>query len=99
MIGVRHAKVYKFSFQPLMALNNSTRDRTDNSSSSSELCEIWHRRMGHMYHGALRTLWEITIGVPDSSFDHLDVCKGCVMGKFSKSPFPSSAIDRQGFLT
>ena len=89
-IGVRHAKVYKFSFQPLMALSSSTRDRTDNRSSSSELCEIWHRRMGHMYHGALSTLREITTGVLDFSFDHLDVCRGCAMGKFTRSLFPSS---------
>ena len=39
-IGVCHAKVYKFSFQPLMALSSSTRDKTDSRSSSSELCEI-----------------------------------------------------------
>jgi len=51
-IGVRHAKVHKFSFQPLMALSSSTRDRIDIRSSSSELCEIWNCRMGHMYHGA-----------------------------------------------
>ena len=35
VIGVCHAKVYNFSFQPLMALSNSTRNRTDNNSSSS----------------------------------------------------------------
>ena len=43
-----------------------------------------------MYHGALRKLWEITTGVPDFSIDHFDTCKGCAMGKFAKSPFPSS---------
>eukprot|EP00253_Pinus_taeda_P033059 PITA_33059 len=48
------------------------------------------QRMGHMYHGALRTLREITTGVPDFSIDHFDTCRGCAMGKFSKSPFPSS---------
>ena len=69
VIGVRHAKVYKFSFQPLMALSSSTGSR----ASSSELCEIWHRRMGHLYHGALRTLREITTGVPDFISDHLNL--------------------------
>ena len=43
-----------------------------------------------MYHGALRTLREITTGVPDISSDHIDTCRGCAMGKFAKSPFPSS---------
>ena len=85
VIGVRHAKVYKFSFQPLIALNSSTGSR----ASCLELCDIWHRKMGHMYHGALRTLQEITIGVPNFSSDHLDICRGCAMGKFAKSPFHS----------
>eukprot|EP00253_Pinus_taeda_P016874 PITA_16874 len=53
VIGVFHAKVYKFSFQLVMALSRSTQDKTDNRSRSSELCDIWHCRMGHMYHGAL----------------------------------------------
>ena len=89
-IGVRHAKVYKFSFQPLMALSSNTRDRTDSSSSSSELFEIWHRKMGHMYHGALSTLREITTDVLDFSSKYLDVSKRCAMGKFARSPFPSN---------
>jgi hypothetical protein len=94
VIGVRHAKVYKFAFQPLLALSSST----DSRASSSELCEIWHRRMGHMYHGALRTLREITTGVPDFSTDHFDTCRGCAMGKFAKSPFPSSDSRATGIL-
>ena len=89
VIGVRHANVYKFAFQPLLALNNSIGSR----ASSLELCEIWHCRMGHMYHGALRTLREITTGVPDFSTGHIDTCRGCAMGKFSKSPFPSNDND------
>ena len=43
-----------------------------------------------MCHGALSTLQEITTGVPDFSSDYLDVCRGCAMGKFARSPFPSS---------
>ena len=94
VIGVRHAKVYKFAFQPLLALSSSIGNR----ASISALCEILHRRMGHMYHGALRTLREITTGVPDFSFDHLDTCRGCDMGKFAKSPSPSSDNGATGIL-
>eukprot|EP00253_Pinus_taeda_P020875 PITA_20875 len=94
VISVRHAKVYKFAFQSLLALSNST----DNRASISELCEIWHHRMGHMYHGALRTLRKITTGVPDFSTDHFDTCRGCAMGKFAKSPFPSSDSKATGIL-
>eukprot|EP00253_Pinus_taeda_P026647 PITA_26647 len=94
VIGVRHAKVYKFAFQSLLALSSSTNSR----ASSSELCEIWHCRMEHMYHGALRTLREITTGVPDFSTNHFDTCRGCAMGKFVKSPFPSSDNRAIGIL-
>eukprot|EP00253_Pinus_taeda_P015445 PITA_15445 len=94
VIGVSHVKVYKFAFQSLLASSSST----DNRASSSELCEIWHRRMGHMYHGALRTLQEITTGVPDFSTDYFDTCRGCAMGKFAKSPFPSRDNRETGIL-
>ena len=77
-----------------MALSSSTGSK----ASSSKLCEIWHRKMGHMYHGALRTLREITTGVPDFSSDQIDTCRGCAMGKFSKSPFPSSDSRSTGIL-
>jgi hypothetical protein len=46
VIGTRHVRLYKFLFQQVRALIHST-------SSSSELCEIWHRRMAHLHHGAL----------------------------------------------
>eukprot|EP00253_Pinus_taeda_P027997 PITA_27997 len=94
VIGVRHAKVYRFAFQPLLALSSST----DSRASSSEQCEIWHRRMGHMYHGSLRTLREITTGMPDFSTDHFDTCRGCAMGKFAKSLFPAVTAERLGYL-
>ena len=42
VIGVRHAKLYKFAFQPLLALSSSIGNR----ASSLELCEILHCRMG-----------------------------------------------------
>ena len=53
---------------------------------------------GHMYHGALRTLREITIGVPNFSTNHFDTCKGCAMGKFAKLSFPSSDNRVNGIL-
>ena len=98
VISVHHAKVYKFSFQPLMALSSSTENKIHNRSSSSEVCEIWHHKTGHMYHGALSTLQEITTGVLDFSSDHFDVCKGCATGMFARSPFPGSDKKVTGIL-
>jgi hypothetical protein len=63
VIGTRHVRLYKFLFQQVRALINST-------SNNSELCEIWHRRMAHLHHGALRVLRELVTGVPDFSSEH-----------------------------
>jgi hypothetical protein len=52
VIGTRHERLYKFLFQPVRALIHTT-------SSSSDLCELWHRRMAHLYHGDLRVLREM----------------------------------------
>jgi hypothetical protein len=46
VIGTRHERLYKFLFQQVRALINST-------SSNNDLCEIWHKRMAHLHHGAL----------------------------------------------
>ena len=46
VIGMRIGKLYKLDFQPMAALASS-RD------SEEHLCELWHRRMAHLHHGAL----------------------------------------------
>ena len=62
------------------------------SSGGSEehLCELWHRRMAHLHHGALRVVKEIITGLPDFSTEHQELCRGCTLGKYTKASFPSS---------
>jgi hypothetical protein len=91
VIGTRHERLYKFLFQPMRALIHST-------SSSDDLCEIWHRRMAHLHHGALRVLREMVTGVPDFSSEHHELCKGCTLGKYTKTSFPSSDSRAAGIL-
>ena len=59
-------------------------------SSESHLCELWHRRMAHLHHGALRVLKEIVTGLPQFSIEHQEVCRGCALGKYIKTSFPSN---------
>ena len=54
-IGVRRGKLYKLFIHPEHALTHS---------SSSELCELWHRRMAHLHHSALRMLRYMVTGLP-----------------------------------
>jgi hypothetical protein len=70
VIGIRHEKLYKLMFQQAKALMHST--------NTSDLCELWHRRMTHLHHGALRILREIVTGVPEFSTEHQEVCTGKV---------------------
>jgi hypothetical protein len=82
VIGTQHDKFYKLMYQPASALYHTT--------SSNNLCELWHRRMAHLHHGALRILREIVIGVPKFSTEHQELCKGCALEKYTKTAFPSS---------
>ena len=82
VIGTRHEKLYKLMFKPTSALYHTT--------NNNDLCELWHRRMAHLHHGALRILREIVTGVPEFSIEHQEVCKGCALGKYTKTAFPSS---------
>ena len=62
VIGVRHGRLYRFSFQPVGALVNSVEDTTQTTSDNRDLCKLWHRRMAHLHHGALPILRQITVG-------------------------------------
>jgi hypothetical protein len=90
VIGIRHEKLYKLMFHPARALMHST--------NNNDLCDLWHRRMAHLHHGALRILREIVTGVPEFSIEHQEVCKGCALGKYTKTAFPSSDNRVAGIL-
>lgn len=43
-------------------------------------------------------LREMVTGLPDFNTEHHDVCKGCALGKYTKSPFQSSDNRAAGIL-
>ena len=49
--------------------------------------ELWHRRLGHIHHGALNILQQISTGLPKGALAQSDQCKGCTLGKFVKTTF------------
>ena len=73
VIVVRHGKLYRFCFQPVGALVSSVEDTTQTTLDNKDLCELWHRRMTHLHHGALLILRHITKGVSEFSSQHYDV--------------------------
>ena len=60
------------------------------SSGEKYLNELWHRRMGHLHHGALRILRETVTGVSELSTKWDDICRGCVLGKYAKANYSRS---------
>lgn len=82
VIGVCHEKLYRFMFQPTRAFASIT--------NNNDLCELWHRRMAHLQHGAMRVLREIVTGLPEFNTEHWDVCSGCALGKNIKTTFSGS---------
>ena len=72
VIDKRSRKVYRLHFEPAKAL-----------VSSSSQGELWHRRMAHLHHGALKHLRQAV--VQEEKHNH---CKGCALGKNIKKPFP-----------
>ena len=49
--------------------------------------ELWHRRLSHIHHGALKILQQISTGLPKGTISQIDQCKGCTFGKFVKATF------------
>jgi hypothetical protein len=89
VIGVRKDKLYKLQFDShySLASNNNTRD-----------CKLWHRRVAHLIHGALKILGKIVTGMPSFTSEHHEISKGCVLGKFVRTPFPKSESRSKSIL-
>jgi len=49
--------------------------------------KLWHKRLGHLHHGALKILQQITTRLPKGTLAQSDQCKGCTLGKFVKATF------------
>jgi hypothetical protein len=49
--------------------------------------ELWHKRLGHLHHGALNIMQQISIGLPRGTLSQSDQCKGCTLGKYVKPTF------------
>jgi len=54
--------------------------------------------MGHLHHGALKTLRQIATRLPACSFDQHNECKGCTIGKYVKPSFQGRDYRAKGIL-
>jgi hypothetical protein len=49
--------------------------------------ELWNRQLGHLHHGALNIMQQISTGLPMGTLYQLDQCNGWTLGKYVKSTY------------
>jgi len=65
---------------------------------SRDIGELWHWRLGHFNHGDLKSMHKIYTRLPKGALEQLDICKGCTLGKYTKSAFHDKDSGVQGRL-
>ena len=81
-IGIRVNNIYKLEVDGCAAMMGK-----EKKVVSQDEGELWHKRLGHLHHGALKVMQHISTGLPKGTLAQLDTCKGCTMGKYVKATF------------
>jgi len=63
-IGVRVKNLYNFEVEDYVALRIKVE-----KVQSQDIGELWHKRFGHLDHGPLKILQQISIGLPKGTLD------------------------------
>ena len=80
--GIRVKNIYKIDVYGFTTFTG----KADKVVSRDE-GELWHRRLGHLHHDALKVMQYISMGLPKGTLVQIDTCKGCTMGKYEKATF------------
>jgi hypothetical protein len=88
--GVREGGLYRLLADPMKQRTLLT--------SNDNLCELWHRRFGHLNYGSLPLSKDMVVGFPNFKVEKRGVCKGCALDKHAKVAFPSSEHKSRGIL-
>eukprot|EP00253_Pinus_taeda_P030525 PITA_30525 len=81
-IGVRVRNLYQLHVDGCVAMVGKAEGLVSRDDG-----ELWHRKLGHLHHGALKILQQITTRLPKGTLAQSDQCKGCTLGKFVKATF------------
>ena len=79
-IGICVKNIYKLDVEHCTTLMG----KVDKVVSQDE-GELWHKRLGHLHHGALKIMQQISTVLPEGTLAQIDTCKGCTMGKCEKA--------------
>jgi len=81
-IGIRVNNLYKIRVDDCVAFSSKAE-----LVQSQDIGDLWHRLLGHMHHGALKIMQQISTGISKGKLMQVDTCKGCTLGKYAKSSF------------
>ena len=81
-IGIGVKNIYKLEVDDCAMLSSKAE-----VVQSQDVGELWHRRLGHLHHGALKIMQQISTGLPKGKREQTDTCKGCTLGKYAKASF------------
>ena len=81
-IGIRVKNIYKLEVDGYTAMVGKAEEVVSRDEG-----ELWHRVLGHLHHGALKILQQISTGLPKGTLALSYQCKGCNMGNFLKTTF------------
>ena len=86
-IGVLVKNLYKLEVEDCATLSTKSE-----KVQIQDICELWHRRLGHLLHDALTIMQQIYIGLPKGTLEQVDTCKGCTLGKYTKASFNDKTV-------
>jgi len=81
-IGIRVNNIYKIEVDDCAALSTKVE-----LVQIQDIEDLWHRWLGHLHHGALKIMQQISTGLPKGKLEQVDTCKGCTLGKYTRSSF------------
>jgi len=70
-IGIRVKNLYKLEVDDRATLSSKAE-----VVQSQDVGELWHRRLGHLDHGALKIMQQISTSLPKGKLEKIDTCKG-----------------------
>ena len=88
VISIREESLYRLTTPPAQALVHD----------STNINELWHRRLAHLNSQALPALKNMVTGLPMLHVDHDGVCRVCALGNNTKGSFPKSENKSKGIL-
>lgn len=81
-IDIQVKRIYKLDVEDCATLNTKVE-----IVESRDVRKLWHKRLGHFHHGALKIMQQISTGLPKGALEKRDTCKGCTLGKYTKATF------------